>query len=119
MASRILIVDDHFETAAILQEYFNELAIPADIATDGNGAVEMAGKTKYRCLITDVMLPDIDGVTVAAKIKATTRDIGIIFVTAKNLSQEAVYREHNFRCEVIQKPCKPSVLKKYVRKSLK
>jgi len=117
MSINVLIVEDHFETAEILQEYLADNNIHADIATDGKKALEAAGKKTYHCILTDVMLPDVNGLTVANQIHVKNQQVRIIFVTAKQISKTAIKQKLGFDCKIIEKPCKPSEILRVIKQT--
>jgi CheY-like chemotaxis protein len=55
------------------------------IAKDGFKALEFVKKRRPDLILLDIMMPDMDGFEVCAKLKASpeTRDIPIIFLTAR------------------------------------
>jgi two-component system OmpR family response regulator len=118
MCRKVLIVDDHVDTASTLQEFLSDYGIHADIATSGRKAIATAQKYNYRCLVTDVMLPDIDGINVVKKIHAENSNIAIIFVTAKEIDSVRVSNNLGLQCIVLQKPCRLAEILRNIRKCL-
>jgi len=79
----ILIVDDDPYNLAILYELLT--MYDRITAKSGELALELAEKNKPDLILLDIMMPVMDGITVAKKLKENplTADIPIIFVTAK------------------------------------
>ena len=102
----ILIVEDHLETAEALREFMAVHDIHADIATSGKQALSLVAKRNYHCLLTDIVLPDSNGLEIAARIKARNKEMGIIFLTARKIILKEVKRKLGFDCAVLEKPCK-------------
>ena len=51
---------------------------------DGKEALEQMETTKFDALLTDIMMPIIDGFELAESVRATDKNIPIIFMTAKD-----------------------------------
>ena len=118
MSGNVLIVEDHFEMAEILQEFLAVHNIQADIATEGKKALQAVKKKIYHCLVTDVLLPDVDGITVAKQIHAQNQRTVIVFITAKEINRDVIKQKLGFDCKVLQKPCKPTEILKCIKESL-
>ena len=85
MARRVLVVDD--ERAIRLLCRVNLAASGMDVleAADGRKALELARQEGPDLVLLDVMMPDVDGWTVARELAADaqTREIPIVFLTAR------------------------------------
>ncbi|MFW6246492.1 MAG: response regulator transcription factor, partial [Tangfeifania sp.] len=62
----------------------------ADVAENGEIALELFNKNEYHLIILDVMLPKIDGFKVAETIRKTDQDIPIIFLTARSMTEDKI-----------------------------
>lgn len=80
---RILIVDDEPKIRQVVKEYAVVSNYEVDQAEDGMEAVEKCKTVKYDLVILDVMMPKLDGVEAAKKIKEYNKDINIIMLSAK------------------------------------
>jgi signal transduction histidine kinase/HPt (histidine-containing phosphotransfer) domain-containing protein len=87
--SRILIVDDVRANIAILVEILRS-DYEISVTTDGEKVFGLACANKPDLVLLDVMMPGVDGYDVCARLKASdaTKDISIIFVTAKDDDQD-------------------------------
>lgn len=79
----ILVVDD----SELMIEFYKQILssyYKCDYAFNGKNALDKIMNTQYDCLITDVMMPKMDGFELAEKIIETdkTKHLPIIFVTA-------------------------------------
>ena len=61
-----------------------------DHYTTGSDAFKAFGKNKYDLCIFDIMLPELDGLELARKIRTTNQQIPIIFLTAKSLKEDRI-----------------------------
>jgi len=57
----VLVVEDEVKMAALIRRGLAEDGFAADVATNGEEALVMAGATAYDAIVLDVMLPGIDG----------------------------------------------------------
>ncbi len=81
----ILLVDDTPENLDVLSAVLEELGHQLLVATSGERALDLASKRLPDLILLDVMMPDLDGFEVCARLKAqsSTAEIPIIFVTAR------------------------------------
>ena len=80
--TRILIVDDH----KMVQVGLKSMVTADDIevvgmADNGQMAIEMAQDLKPDVILTDIRMPDMDGIEMLKHIKAETPDIRVIMLT--------------------------------------
>ncbi len=82
-AARVLIVDDEPQIVAILSDYVRGLDSGYEVATADNGPDAIAALDTYRphVVLLDVMMPDMDGVSVLKHIKHKDERIRVIMVT--------------------------------------
>ena len=83
-AVRILIVEDQPTLAELLQMTMRGEGWEADWAATGPRALALAGETKPDALILDIMIPEIDGLEVASRLRGRGDDVPILFLTAKD-----------------------------------
>jgi len=87
---RILIVDDSPTSRASLTRDIERMGHRPLVASGGMHAIEIYQKEHPGLVLLDVMMPDIDGYTVARKIRAIQVDewVPIIFLSAKDDDQD-------------------------------
>ncbi len=71
MNSRILIVEDDHELAFSLREILVEEGYEVDVASDGREGIRLQGLSPYDLIITDIVMPEEDGLEVIMWVKAT------------------------------------------------
>jgi CheY-like chemotaxis protein len=83
---RILIVDDDEDARILLIRALDKSALTVDVLTAGDGvrALELLEEARPHALITDVMMPRMDGFRLCAAVRAdpATADIPVIVLTA-------------------------------------
>jgi CheY-like chemotaxis protein len=79
---RILVVDDDLGGAYSLARIIKQMGHAVETATSGAAAIEMARRLRPDVIFLDLRMPDMDGVTVAEKLRAEGLDAQIIAATA-------------------------------------
>ena len=82
---RVLIVEDEPDVAAVLEyALLRAGATEVLVATDGLFAIELAGRELPDLILCDLMLPGLDGLEVATRLRAPGSNVHapIVFVTA-------------------------------------
>lgn len=87
---KIFLVEDDLSFGSVLKSYLEINDFSVDLVNDGKYAVEQFRKGVYDICILDVMLPHVDGFTIAGEIRAINSVIPIIFLTAKKLKEDVL-----------------------------
>lgn len=82
-ARRILVVEDEFMVAEVVQRYLRRDGYIVDVVHDGHAAMEAFEATRPALVVLDIMLPGIDGLELCRRIR-TTGDTAIILLTARD-----------------------------------
>ena len=78
---KILIVEDDKDFLDILQKKFIIEGFSVVIAENGEEAIDIVEREKPDLIISDILMPKMDGMTMAKKIKEFNKNIQIIFLT--------------------------------------
>lgn len=89
-AYRILLVEDEEHLLEALKLNLELEGYHVTTATDGKKALKAFKEERLNLVILDVMLPEIDGFKVAETIRLENTDVPILFLTAKNTSEDRV-----------------------------
>jgi two-component system copper resistance phosphate regulon response regulator CusR len=81
---RVLVVEDERKTAEFLRKGLAENGFVADVATDGEGGLDLARLGVYDVLILDVMLPRLDGWSLLAELRRDGCHTPVLFLTARD-----------------------------------
>ena len=81
---RVLIVEDEAKMAGLLRKGLRQEGMAADIATEGEDALWMAGSTEYDAIVLDLMLPGIDGFEVCRRLREDGVFSPILMLTARD-----------------------------------
>jgi two-component system OmpR family response regulator len=80
--SRILVVDDEPHIAALLSATLRLIGYEVATATTGEQALAKAGEFEPELVVLDVMLPDIEGLEVARRLRAGGSTVPVLYLTA-------------------------------------
>jgi len=87
---KIFLVEDDLSFGTVLKSYLEINDFSVDWIDDGKYAVEHFRKGAFDICILDVMLPHIDGFTIANEIRLMNNSVPIIFLTAKKLKDDVL-----------------------------
>ena len=107
---KVLIAEDDTDFGSILSQYVAISGFDVTLGRDGKEAWELFNKNKPDICVLDVMMPEIDGFTLAEKIKEAQPDVPIIFLTARSLKEDIVRGLKIGADDYITKPFDPEVL---------
>ena len=91
MVNKILLVDDEIEITEINKRYLEQGGYDVDIANDGKEALEKYKKNKYSLIITDIMMPNIDGYDLISEVQYLDEEQPFLFITAKTTEPDKIY----------------------------
>lgn len=105
LAKTILIVEDNYELQISLKDVFKDY-YNIILAEDGEEGLEMATAHKPDLIITDVMMPKMDGIAMSIQLQEqqSTAHIPIVMLTAKRTSRDKVMGLRTGAVEHIGKP---------------
>ena len=84
----ILLAEDDLNLGFLLVEFLESHGVQVKLFRDGEAAIEGFKAGNFNFCILDVMLPKIDGFSIAKKIKAFNTDIPIVFLTARGMKED-------------------------------
>ncbi len=85
---KLLLVEDDVNFGFVLKSYLEMNNLEVELVSDGKDAIPAFEKDNYKLCILDVMLPNIDGFTIAKEIRKLSKKTPIIFLTAKALKED-------------------------------
>jgi len=87
---RILYVEDDETLGFITAENLERKGYEVVLARDGETALEIFKGTGFDICLLDVMLPKLDGFTLARLIRQDNEEIPLIFISAKTLPEDKI-----------------------------
>ncbi len=116
--SKLLIVDDEAGYREVLKKLFEAEGHEVETAADGRAALAHIRKNKCDLIISDVKMPDIDGIELLAKARTNHPDIGVVLMTAFGTITTARAAFNLGADDFIQKPFNNEELKVIVKRTL-
>ena len=87
---RILVVEDEVRMAGVLRRGLSEEGHSVVIAHEGRGALSIAEVGKFDLILLDVMLPGLDGFSIARHLRAHGDRTPILLLTARDADADIV-----------------------------
>ncbi|QAY70756.1 response regulator transcription factor [Xylanimonas protaetiae] len=87
---RVLVVDDEPHLAELLTAALRYEGWHARAALDGRGALRAVRDDRPDVVVLDVMLPDLDGLTVLRRIREQDTRVPVLFLTARDAVEDRV-----------------------------
>ncbi|MBK7609040.1 MAG: response regulator transcription factor [Saprospiraceae bacterium] len=101
---RLLYVEDEPNLAKIVSETLSSRQFEVRLVTRGDHAVSAFTEFQPDICVLDVMLPHLDGYEVSKRIRLQDKNIPIIFLTAKNQTEDALDGFSSGGNDYIRKP---------------
>lgn len=117
-AERVLIVEDDSDLANLVMDYLRIEGYVGVIAEDGKKGIELAREEGFSLVILDIMLPEVDGITVCRKIRETS-NIPIIMLSAKSGEMDKILSLGVGADDYMTKPFSPMELLARVKAHLR
>jgi two-component system, OmpR family, response regulator len=87
---KIFLVEDDLSFGSVLKSYLEINDYSVEWVDDGKYALEHFRKGVFNICILDIMLPHVDGFTIANEIRQINNEVPIIFLTAKKLKEDVL-----------------------------
>ncbi len=85
---KILLAEDDLNLGVLLVDYLETEGFEVKLCKDGELALNAFLSNTYDLCLLDVMLPKMDGFTLAKGVRAQNKKIPVIFITAKSLKED-------------------------------
>lgn len=116
---KILLVEDDSSFGGLMRDFLRMNDLDVELCTDGEMGREAFHREKFDLCILDVMMPKLDGFSLATEIKKMNRDIPVIFLTAKTLREDVLKGYQIGADDYITKPFDSEILLMKVNAILK
>ncbi len=107
---KLLLVEDDLNFGAVLKSYLEINGMMVEWVDDGKQAFPAFQKNDFDLVLLDVMLPHVDGFSIARKIKELKTGTPIIFITAKTLRDDILEGYKTGADDYITKPFDSEIL---------
>lgn len=114
----ILVVDDNQLIADTTSAILNRLGFSAVAAYDGSTALLMATKMRPDILLSDVMMPIMNGVELAKSVRKLLPETAVLLITGQ-AATDSIFedaRREGYFFEIINKPIHPDELISHLKR---
>lgn len=115
---RILVVDDEENIRTIIKRAFQKEGFMVNTASSGNEALKELTRTSYDLVITDLKMPDGDGINLLKQIHSLYPETMVMVITAYASTESAVEAMKAGAIDYIVKPINIEELRIIVRNAL-
>ncbi len=109
MAGTILVVDDEKNIVQLVRLYLNKEGFRVEAAYDGAQALEKAKSLRPDLVILDIMMPELDGLSVSKELRKTS-NVPIIILTARGDDVDRIVGLELGADDYVTKPFNPREL---------
>lgn len=103
---RIPVVEDEKEIAEAIKIYLEEEGYEVIICLNSEKAISLFKQNEFQLVLLDIMMPKVDGITLARQIRKTS-SVPIIFISAKSESTDKITGLNAGADDYITKPFEP------------
>lgn len=116
--ARILVVDDEPTVGKSIASAIAEKDLEVDYARSGRQALELDGQKEFQVVVTDLMMPGMDGMELLAELKKRRPESMVVMITGFPSVKTAVESVKLGAFDYITKPFTPAELRAVVRRAL-
>ena len=87
---KILVVEDERDLNRIITKHLKKNNYSVDSCFDGKEALDFISYSEYDLIITDIMMPNVDGYEFIDKLRANKNDTPVIMLTAKDTLEDKI-----------------------------
>lgn len=91
MPAHLLYVEDDESLSFVTKDHLELQGFQVTHCADGTSATAAIAEGSFDLCLLDVMLPDVDGFSLAKQIRSTNLDVPILFLTAKSLKEDRLH----------------------------
>ena len=118
MSKKILVIEDDQSMRWVLEKSLTKEGYSVISSPDGRSGLAAAAEAPPDLVILDILMPDMDGLTVLRKLKESRPQIPVIIITAQNIMTHAVEAMRRGAYDYLPKPFDIPVLVDRVSRGL-
>ncbi len=101
---RILVVEDEHRIAQSIKKGLEQERYSIDVAYTGDDGYDLASTEEYDCIILDLLLPGMDGISILKELRKSKIHTPILILTAKGQIQDKISGLNSGADDYITKP---------------
>jgi DNA-binding response OmpR family regulator len=86
----VLIVEDHPNVSSYIKRALEEQGYAVDLARTGQEALDWAAAAPFDLIVLDIMLPEVDGITICRRLRSQGNQAAILMLTARDTVDDRV-----------------------------
>ncbi|HDR68193.1 MAG TPA: sigma-54-dependent Fis family transcriptional regulator, partial [Bacteroidaceae bacterium] len=102
--AHILVIDDEKSIRNTLKEILEYEKFTVDLAENGIEGIELFEKNEYDVVLSDIKMPEMDGIEVLEKILNSGKDVQVIMISGHGNIETAVEAIKKGAYDYIEKP---------------
>ena len=102
--ARLLIVEDDEALAALLEEYLGEAGYAVTLCRRGDAALKMLEQESFDLVLTDIVLPGADGLTILQRAGGAPLHTLVILMTGYSGVEDALHAVERGAYDFVSKP---------------
>ncbi|MBN7818017.1 response regulator transcription factor [Algoriphagus pacificus] len=103
---KVLVVEDDPNISQLIQIHLHDLGYQIQVCNHGREGFELANSNPFDLIILDIMLPEMDGLTICQRLRAFDNFTPILMITAKSEEIDKVIGLESGADDYITKPFK-------------
>ncbi|MFN3480428.1 MAG: sigma-54-dependent transcriptional regulator [Thermodesulfovibrionales bacterium] len=115
---KILVIDDEEIVRVSCKKCLTPEGYDVDVAANGIEGLAMTENNRYDVILTDLKMPDMDGMEFLAKVKERHPDTKVIMITGYSTVEHAVKAMRMGAYNYIEKPFTPDALIEAVKEAI-
>ena len=112
---RVLVVDDDARICESLKDLLEEEHCCIETAPSGVHAMDCLGRQPFDLILSDVVMPDMDGYELYKAVKSNSPELPVVLMTAFNYDKDHIIKRsclEGLQGVIFKKPVNPAMLKK-------
>ena len=114
----VLVIDDDESLRRVMEYHLQEEGYGVVTAVDGRAGLERFQAGPVDLVVTDIRMPEMDGMELLARVKAMQPDVPVVILTAHGTIDSAVEAMKLGATDYLTKPFSREQFKAAVRKAL-
>ena len=101
---RLLLIEDDKNVREVMRDIITGFGYHVEVAHDGGTGLAKFQASRFRAVITDLLMPGLSGLQVAAAIREFDPAMPVLLLTG-SANRAAVEQARAFRLTILHKPC--------------